>query len=75
MQYYHLHEILHESFVSYCDSRNWKNHSPGQLHHYKDPGKFPAPCVVTVHNTVSTSIKHLDIFIYAAIHVIQDQTQ
>lgn len=47
----------------------------GQLHHYEQPGKLSTSCVVTVHNTVFASIKHLDILIYAAIHVIQDQTQ
>lgn len=47
----------------------------GQLHHYEQPGKVSTSCVVTVHNTVFASIKHLDILIYAAIHVIQDQTQ
>lgn len=71
--YYNLHENLHERSLS-CDSRNWKNHAPGLLH-YKHPGKLPTSCVVTVHNTLFASIKHLHILIYAAIHVTQDQSQ
>lgn len=47
----------------------------GQLHHYEHSGKLSASRMVTAHNAMFPSIKHLDILIYTAIHVIQDQTQ
>lgn len=47
----------------------------GQIHHYEHSGKLPTSRMVTAHNVMLASIKHLDILIYIAIHVVQDQAQ
>lgn len=47
----------------------------GQFHHYEHSGKLPASHTVMAHNAAFASVKQLDILIYIAIHVIQDQPQ